>query len=129
MYMNFMDFTNDECTNMFTLGQANRMRELFNAGGARVALLNSNKAIGAEDNYYEVAAARTELYPNPAVDFVKLTLKSTSTDRIVIYNSLGQVARQLVVTKNQLDIDVRGLKSGVYFISLGGKEVLKFIKN
>src|SRR5688572_24874459 len=41
MYMNFMDFTNDECTNMFTEGQTNRMRELFNAGGARVALLRS----------------------------------------------------------------------------------------
>ena len=129
MYMNFMDFTNDECTNMFTLGQADRMREVFAAGGARAALLTSDKATGAEEDIYEQTIAKTELYPNPAIDFVKLTLKNDATSKIVIYNSLGQVAKQIAVTKKQMDINVKELKSGMYFISLGGKEVLKFIKN
>ena len=128
MYMNFMDFTNDECTNMFTVGQTYRMRELFNAGGARSALLNSNKAMGAE-NVYEEAMVKTELYPNPATDLIKLTLTNINTDRIIIYNNLGQHTKQVAVTKNQMDINVKDLKSGMYFISLGGKEVLKFIKN
>jgi len=129
MYMNFMDFTNDECTNMFTVGQTNRMRELFNAGGARTALLSSNKALGAEADLYKEAIVKTELYPNPAVDFIKLTLKNTSVDKIVIYNNLGQITKQVAVTSNQMDINVKDLTRGMYFISLGGKEVLKFIKN
>lgn len=129
MYMNFMDFTNDECTNMFTLGQASRMRQLFNAGEARAALLSSDKARGAEEYLYQGQAAKTTLYPNPAADIIKLTLASAGTDRIIIYNSFGQIAKQLSVSDQQMDISVKDLKSGMYFISLGGKEVLKFIKN
>jgi hypothetical protein len=129
MYMNFMDFTNDECTNMFTIGQTNHMRELFDAGGARAALLSSDKARGAEEDAYDEVIAKTELYPNPAVDFVKLTLNNDVTNKIVIYNNLGQVTKQIAVTKRQMDINVQDLKSGMYFISLGGKEVLKFVKN
>ena len=131
MYMNFMDFTNDECTNMFTLGQTMRMRELFNSGGSRVALLGSDKARGAvEDGELpEGTANKISLYPNPAVDFVKLTLNQSNAERIIIYNNLGQIAKQFAVTNKQMDLNVRDLKNGMYFISLGGKEVLKFVKN
>lgn len=131
MYMNFMDFTNDECTNMFTEGQTNRMRELFNAGGARVALMMSDKATGAlgDSEIEEALTSKIQLYPNPALNTIKLTLDNTPVARIIIYNNLGQVSKQFAVTKKQMDLNVSDLKSGMYFISLGAKNVLKFVKN
>ncbi len=35
MTMNYMDYTNDACMNMFTLGQNDRIRAIFAPGGAR----------------------------------------------------------------------------------------------
>ncbi|MFN4123877.1 MAG: M43 family zinc metalloprotease [Flavobacteriales bacterium] len=41
MFMNYMDYGDDNCLKMFTNGQKQRARALFITGGARAAMLNS----------------------------------------------------------------------------------------
>ncbi|HLP96273.1 MAG TPA: M43 family zinc metalloprotease [Saprospiraceae bacterium] len=41
MFMNYMDYTDDACMNLFTAGQKTRMQSLFSAGGDREALASS----------------------------------------------------------------------------------------
>ena len=42
MFQNYMDYSDDGCMNLFTQGQKDRMRSLFESGGDRASLLNSN---------------------------------------------------------------------------------------
>ncbi|NNL16631.1 MAG: zinc metalloprotease [Flavobacteriaceae bacterium] len=39
-FMNYMDYTNDDCMNLYTQGQKVRMRAIFEAGGPREAMAN-----------------------------------------------------------------------------------------
>ena len=56
-----------------------------------------------------------EVYPNPASD--RVTIKSASTiENLEIYNQLGQLVKQHKVNSNLVNLDVSGLKSGIYFI-------------
>lgn len=41
MFMNYMDYSYDNCRNLFSLGQGLRMRAVFAAGGPRAAFINN----------------------------------------------------------------------------------------
>jgi hypothetical protein len=42
MFQNYMDYSDDGCMNLFTFGQRNRMRALFEPGGFRESILSSS---------------------------------------------------------------------------------------
>jgi hypothetical protein len=132
MYMNYMDFTNDACMNLFSEGQKQRMRSLFAAGGVRNSLLQS-KGLNEPWNFTPVEVEKIPvvvaqlLYPNPTSNNIIVTLdESWIGKQLQIVNANGIVVQQLTVTNSLQKITTTHLASGVYFIQgINGEKVMR----
>lgn len=156
MYMNYMDFTNDACTNLFTIGQKDRMRAVFQPQGPRRALLYSKGLNGAatENSHAAVPEVITpvfnktsetekkletirtflNLYPNPAVHEIVLEFNDDNWvgKEIHINNSNGILVYKMRITAARQLVNISRLNPGMYFIiaEQNGKFLAnKFIKS
>lgn len=140
MYMNYMDITADACTNLFTIGQMDRMRVLFDEGGPRVSFLASyglmaplfgETAQPGVVNKWDFA----QVYPNPASSEMTIDLSYDPRwvgSSLTVTNSQGQFVMQVSISNKIQKIDISKLKQGLYFIAAkkqdGAKIQQKFIK-
>jgi hypothetical protein len=129
MYMNFMDFTDDPCTNLFTKGQKDHMRVLFDQGGYRHSILSS-KALGLPWSQQIPLPddapqwLNPQVYPNPVNNILTIDLRYDARwigKELVIVNSSGQIILQQIITSKIERINTALLKPGIYFIR-GKKE-------
>ena len=145
MYMNFMDLTDDACMFMFSNGQKERMRLLFEKGQARSALLSS-KALDtvtispypAEDAVTRPVTATVDvnLYPNPVSNSLSITVAEQSRELndkvdVVIYNHTGKPVLSAVMNAPTKTFNIGHLQSGLYYIHIVNgnvKTVKKFMK-
>jgi hypothetical protein len=139
MYMDYMDFTNDDCLLMFTEGQKQKILTLFEPGGPRNSILSSNGlGIPTIEQYPLPEAApqwlQVKIFPNPVS--MELTLNIEYDARWIgkelrVFNINGQLEIRKMITSKIQKLDVRNLKPGIYFISAekeGEKLLQKFIK-
>ncbi|GAB3354916.1 hypothetical protein GCM10027566_16710 [Arachidicoccus ginsenosidivorans] len=71
------------------------------------------------------AADKLPLYPNPAKDYINISISQPTL--VQIYNALGILVRTLQMQAGVNRLDIRSLPMGSYFVVAGG-EKLKFIK-
>jgi hypothetical protein len=137
MYMNYMDYTNDACMNLFTQGQKQRMMSLFAAGGPRQNMLQSKGLFTPWMEPLPVpeqVRSKFVLYPNPAVGEVVLNFEYDESwigKRVSVVNSNGVVVATVPVNSRLTKFSTTRLAPGVYFIQAtdGGKKIAeKFIK-
>jgi hypothetical protein len=137
MYMNYMDFTNDACMNLFTTGQKERMLSFFKEGGPRNLLLSSrglNKPWPAESPVEVPVNTAFKFYPNPTSNEMVLDFKYNTNwigKTVSIVNINGILVSKVVISSKIQKINISQLASGMYFIQAeNGVQKLreKFIK-
>ena len=139
MYMNYMDFTDDACLNIFTADQRDRMRALFAAGGVRSKILSSTAADGVsasrpiDATTSEADGAGLRIYPNPASDRVMIHMSDSASVPLTlgIYNTIGQRLSTIQIYQSHQEINVGSFPRGIYYLHVeGGNKhvVLKLVK-
>jgi len=86
MFMNYMDYTDDGCMQMFSSGQGDRMDALFATGGSRVSLLSSQGG----------AAPGTSPTPTPTPTPTTPTYcasQGNAASQYIDYVKLGNISR------------------------------------
>ncbi|MBR5214747.1 MAG: Omp28-related outer membrane protein [Bacteroidales bacterium] len=64
----------------------------------------------------EVTETSSMVYPNPVKDI--LTITADDVKQVVMYNSLGQIVKNVKSNDANISIDVRDLESGMYFVNI-----------
>ncbi len=139
LFMDFMDFTDDACMQMFTQGQKQRIWAIFAEGGPRSSILTSN-ALGSpwiDSLQASPSVASTPngifVYPNPANMQLRIRDESElSGSSYMIYNSTGRLVLSGICNSHTPTINIGKLAPGIYFLKLIGpreKRGAQFIKN
>ena len=129
MFMNYMDYSDDNCMNMFTLGQSVRMNAALS--GPRVSLVTSDgcQSVGINQIGTEIPSSMklAQNYPNPFNPSTKITFDISAGVRgpvkLAVYDNSGKEVAQLVNQnlqpgKYEYSFNGANLASGMYFYKL-----------
>lgn len=119
MYMNFMDYVDDACMNMFTYGQTVRMQNL--QASLRPGISTANKCISTA-SIHDATDIKFSMYPNPCSSALEIYFGSAQLfDKPVIRicNTMGmELFRRTFENASSLMLDISHLANGTYFIQI-----------
>lgn len=122
-WMDFMDYTNDNCRNMFTADQSARMNICL--AGARASLLSSGVCTPTSVN--EISFSNdVNVFPNPTSGQFTVGSSQFAINKIEVYNSLGQIVLKQNTNSKQETVNLNAAK-GVYSVKIysGDNSVVK----
>lgn len=113
MFMNYMDYVNDNKMAMFTNNQKTITQNTM--AGPRASLLNSNSCSFLAVDDVEKANS-ISLFPNPAVNYISIASPLVKINEVEIFGNDGRLVKRANI-KNETDkIDVKSLPVGTYFV-------------
>lgn len=119
--MNYMDYSDDACMYMFTVGQKNAMQAYLNVISSQ---FNQNVLST------EVAAVRSNfsVYPNPNKGTFNIELKDLVENySIEVFDNSGRIVFEKQYNQNNSlsqEISLDAVSSGVYFVTIKSNDVL-----
>jgi hypothetical protein len=114
--MNYMDYVDDYCMNMFTYEQALRMYAALNTD--RSGLLTSmgcNNSSNLQESRNEF---KFDVQPNPSNGLVTVSSSQNTSVTPVVYNLVGaEVKRLNTVSQFPFTLDLSDLPNGIYYLN------------
>lgn len=123
MYMNYMDYSGDNCVKMFTVQQVQRMRAEIAPGGTSYSLTQNPQLTQWPTDVSVIEYNnKLEVGPNPSNGFFNVYFvdKYNDLDAINVTNAMGQVVKRIPVAtqKNNYSIDISDMPKGMYIVHL-----------
>lgn len=134
MFMNFMDFSDDGCMNLFTWGQGVKMRSQFAQGGDRNSFLGSDLCDGSGASEAPVPADKEislRVYPNPVIDrlIVETGISENETNKVLsLYNIQGKLLLRKVLQSKTETVILSAYPDGLYLININSGNAKKSFK-
>lgn len=114
MFMNFMDYTDDECMSMFTMEQKNRMHQTLE--GPRNKLIENINNSCIVDTNPTIPDTEWSVYPNPSDGQFILKDINFSNEFLYIYDLQGKLSFWAKVQKEKTIIEIPNLSKGIYLL-------------
>lgn len=108
MFQNFMNYTNDDCMSLFTLGQKARMLDALMT--FRKDLITSTIAT------HETQVTDIQVFPNPTNHF--LNIKTEQKGNYFLVNAQGQIVAQGTLEAGISQLETSDFTNGIYQIGI-----------
>lgn len=131
MFMNYMDYVDDNCMHMFSNSQANIMQNAVTISRASLLVSQGCEPGLAVSIAEESPIESIKVYPNPSIGASQLSLSLSKPEHVIVkvINSLGaEILRkdfgQLGVGEQILTLDLEGIAKGIVQLRIhAGTEV------